>query len=153
MDQKNQVITVCGFIYKLVESKPKLLVVRRSLQSEFLPGVIELPGGHVEFGENIEAALKREIWEELGISIKVEDCFYSYTYLNQKKTNHIVEVVYFAQSTTPDTEVRLNPLELAEYRWVSLIEFNNLDKGIPNADNNEIEVVIKGFEILANKNI
>ena len=33
------------------------------------PGFVELPGGHVEEGESLEEALRREVLEELGLEI------------------------------------------------------------------------------------
>jgi len=45
----------------------KFLVERRSLDEKLDPGVVCLPGGHVRIGESREEALKRELYEELGI--------------------------------------------------------------------------------------
>ena len=46
------------------------LVERRELDEELDPGVVCLPGGHVNKGESYEKALKREMLEELGITVK-----------------------------------------------------------------------------------
>ena len=44
-----------------------ILVERRSLSKQLLPGVLAIPGGHVNVGESVEQALVRELFEELGI--------------------------------------------------------------------------------------
>ena len=45
----------------------KILLVKRSASRSFYPNVWDLPGGHLEAGESPEAALVRELREELGI--------------------------------------------------------------------------------------
>lgn len=50
----------------------KLLVVRHPHNTSFAA----LPGGHLEWGENIQECLKREIIEELGVEPKVGRLLY-----------------------------------------------------------------------------
>ena len=52
----------------IVDSAHKILITRRS-QSAHQGGLWEFPGGKVEAGESLVAALARELQEELGISI------------------------------------------------------------------------------------
>ena len=53
----------------LVESG-KFLVEKRRDDDDADPGLIELPGGHVNPGETLEDALRREMKEELGIDVE-----------------------------------------------------------------------------------
>jgi 8-oxo-dGTP diphosphatase len=46
------------------------LVERRGPEEEIDLGIVCLPGGHVRKGEDREEALKREMLEELGITVK-----------------------------------------------------------------------------------
>jgi len=48
----------------------KFLVERRGLDEKLDPGVACLPGGHANKNESLEEALKREMFEELGIKVK-----------------------------------------------------------------------------------
>src|SRR6266566_5216805 len=59
-----QVITACVFIHHNFDGIEKLFWPKRADTKKFLPGVYELPGGHIDFGEDITAGLKREIQEE-----------------------------------------------------------------------------------------
>jgi len=62
----NEVDVVVGIIL----NGNKFLVERRRLDEELDPGIVCLFGGHVKINENKEEALKREMFEELGIKVK-----------------------------------------------------------------------------------
>lgn len=49
----------------------RVLMVHRSPQRRWYPDVWDLPGGHVEAGEDSRAALVRELREELGVEAVV----------------------------------------------------------------------------------
>ncbi|MDP3883136.1 MAG: hypothetical protein Q8Q48_03725 [Candidatus Staskawiczbacteria bacterium] len=45
--QGQQVITACAFIHHNFDGVEKLFMPRRADTKKFLPGVYELPGGHI----------------------------------------------------------------------------------------------------------
>ena len=47
----------------------RVLVEKRRMDDESDPGLVFLPGGHVESGESLQNALARELKEELGIQV------------------------------------------------------------------------------------
>ncbi len=47
-----------------------VLVEKRRADDDADPGLVLLPGGHVEVGESLTRALKREMREELGIRVE-----------------------------------------------------------------------------------
>jgi 8-oxo-dGTP diphosphatase len=47
-----------------------VLVEKRRADDDADPGKVLLPGGHVESGESLQQALKREMKEELGIRVE-----------------------------------------------------------------------------------
>lgn len=85
-------------------------------QKKFLPGKFELPGGHIEYGEDIVEGLKREFREEFDLEIVVGDVFYVFTYLNGNA--YSVEVDYFAELADAQMEICLHPEDHFEYRWM-----------------------------------
>lgn len=75
---KPEVLVVAAVIRKAEEPHGPILIVRRGPQQSN-SGFWEFPGGKVETGESPEAALIREIHEELRLDIKVLE------YLGQEK--------------------------------------------------------------------
>lgn len=51
--QGQQVITACAFIHQQFDGVEKLFWPKRADTKKFLPGVYELPGGHIDFGEDL----------------------------------------------------------------------------------------------------
>lgn len=141
-----QVITACAFIYKRVEKKVMLFLPKRAPTKKFLPNKFELPGGHINFGESLEDGLKREIKEELNVDIIIKGCFHAFTYINEVKGSHSVEILYFAQFTSPESEIKLNPEDHSEYIWVDFKDYLKL--GIDHNDE-EAKAIIKGFKLIS----
>lgn len=142
-----QVITVCAFIHKKINGVDKIFLPKRADTKKFLPGVFELPGGHVDFGEGLEGALKREIKEEIQAEIVVGDPFAAFTYTNNIKRSHSIEVIYFARFID-DTSIILSPDDHSEYLWVTEDELEDVYSSQKGADDMEFQKVKKGFELL-----
>ena len=138
--QKAQAITACAFIHK----DGKLLIAKRADTKTFLPGKYELLGGHVEFGESLEACLVRELQEELHIDITVENPFYAFTYFSDNDTCHNVEVDFFATLTPPNQKILMNKKDHSDFKWISADE---VDTYLSENDK-EAQAIKKGFEIL-----
>ena len=131
---------------------------KRAASKQFLPGLYELPGGHIDFGEDIVAGLKREIKEELRMTLIVGDPFAVFTYQNLIKGSHSVEVIYFAQFVEPIDHMSVQPEDHSEYRWFTYDEvIKNKSAIIPtehvieHEDGPEYQAILRGFELLSGK--
>lgn len=138
---RSQKITACAFLHK----NGRLFIAKRADTKRFLPGKFELPGGHIEFGEDMITGLRREFQEEFGIEIVVGEPFYVFTY--QHGDEHTIEVDYFAQLVNPEVKVILNPEDHSEYRWV---DQSGVDE-VWDKDDDEYKAILKGFAMLATK--
>ena len=88
-----------------------------------------IPGGHIELGEKMEEALKREIFEETGLKIydikliSLKESVFSNTFHEGK---HFIFIDYICKTNSYD--VTLND-EAEEYEWVDLSEINKYELG------------------------
>ncbi len=55
------------------DCEDRLLITRRNKRMKHFPGAWVLPGGHVELKEELESAGLRELFEETGLEIAVEN--------------------------------------------------------------------------------
>ena len=81
-----------------------------------------VPGGHIELGERMEDALRREVKEETNLEIRAIEfiCFQEFIYDERFwKPSHFIFFDYACR--TDSTEVKLNE-EAQEYIWVTLDE-------------------------------
>ncbi|RLE67988.1 MAG: ADP-ribose pyrophosphatase [Thermoprotei archaeon] len=86
-----------------------------------------IPGGHIELGEKIEEALKREVKEETGLDIYDIKfiCFQEFIFDKAFwKRRHFIFLDFACK--TDSTEVKLNS-EGQEFVWVTLDEALKLD--------------------------
>jgi 8-oxo-dGTP diphosphatase len=95
----------------------------------------KLPGGGLEFGEGLAAALRREWKEELNLEIRVGDIFYVNPFLQISAFNQNDEVLchYFHIEPLQPLEIPTaqRPFEFEReeegaqlFRWISLAELN-----------------------------
>jgi len=145
-----QVITACAFIHHNFGGIKKVFLPKRAATKKFLPNVFELPGGHIDFGEDLVTGLQREIKEEFQMNISVGDPFAAFTYINHIKQSHSVEIIFFASFVDPLEDIVLNPEDHSEFDWFQ--ENDILTKKVAdqnkNADDDEIKAILKGFQIL-----
>jgi 8-oxo-dGTP diphosphatase len=77
----------------------KALIIRRSFGDVSGSGSWEFAGGKLEFGEDLEAGLKREIMEEVGLEVRIERLLYASTF-QSKEFRQTVILNYLCHSTS-----------------------------------------------------
>jgi 8-oxo-dGTP diphosphatase len=97
----------------LVDADRRVLIAQRP-QGKAMAGLWEFPGGKVEAGETPEAALIRELEEELGISTK-EACLAPVSFASHSYDNfHLLMPLYACRKWQGTPE----PREHASLKWV-----------------------------------
>jgi 8-oxo-dGTP diphosphatase len=143
-----QVITAVAMITAEIDGATKVFLPKRADTKKFLPGVHELPGGHIDFGEDLKIGLAREIDEEFGMRITVGDVFDAFTYTNDIKRSHSVEIAFFARFVDPIENIKIDPADHSSADWFSEEELPNAYVGGKDSDDIEFQVVRKGFALL-----
>jgi 8-oxo-dGTP diphosphatase len=151
-----QVHSACAFIHHDFEGVTKVCLLKRAATKKFLPGLYELPGGHIELYEDLRDGLRREIKEELGKDVTLGDPFSAFTYENQIKGSHTIEVIFFATFMGPIVDIVLNPEDHSDYDWFS--EEDAIERRaeiVPtehvthtHEDDPEYLTILKGFKLL-----
>jgi len=141
-----QVITACALIHRKIRGVEGIFLAKRASTKKFLPSVFEIPGGHINFGEDLITGLKREIKEEFAMDITVGDSFFAFSYINKIKRSHSIQVVFFAKFSIPINKIRLNPEDHSEYIWLAEEEMDNILG--PDKKNDEHNAIRKAFKLL-----
>jgi isopentenyldiphosphate isomerase/intracellular septation protein A len=97
----------------LLDSRDRLFLQKRSLNKQIQPGKWDTAvGGHVSSGEKVDAALKREAEEELGLSDYKAVAVARYVWESDVES----ELVYMFVTRT-DRPPRINPEEISEGKF------------------------------------
>ena len=127
-------IGVKAFIFR----DGKLLIIKRSNYSNFLPFSWDLPGGRIEEGEDIKEGLKREVKEEVNLDVDILYPINVHHFIRNDKI--IIHGITFL-CKYKDGEVKLSR-EHIEYRWVSLEEAKNF---LSERLKNDIKIIKEWF--------
>jgi len=112
-------VTECiRVVSAIIEKQGHYLITQRSRHGP-LAGLWEFPGGKVDPGESDEAALKREVFERVGVDVAVKRW-------RANRTHHYagysVDLVLYEASILLDQEPRV--VRAADFRWVTAQELD-----------------------------
>ena len=113
----------------LIKNNERILLLRRANGNPSYIGQLELPGGKVEFGEDPEQGVRREVGEELGIDAGVIQLYRVISWMDpvQRDTQHII-IVYLVGLVDPSAKIVLSK-EHDKFLWnrLSDIQLNELN--------------------------
>lgn len=108
----------------IIKKNDKFLIVKRKSSENIHPGKWSFPGGIVEKDESVEKALKREIKEEVNLTIKkIVKKISSYSYKRPDKDTtkgqcFLVEVTNYNVKINEDFE---------DFKWITIEELSKYD--------------------------
>jgi len=112
----------------MIEKEGGRYLITQRPPTASLPLLWEFPGGRVESGESDRAALRRELMEEMGISVEVGE---QAMHTHHEYPNYDIDFrVYRCTLDAPETSVR--HLRVHDHRWVTLTEIHQYK--FPDAD-------------------
>jgi 8-oxo-dGTP diphosphatase len=103
----------------LVNEAGEILLLRRSKTDTRRPGQWDLPGGNVDQGEDIRAAVIREAAEEAGITLTNPVVVYGFS--EQIAPDALPTWIFFAQKVAGQPAVTLS-FEHDDYTWMPVSE-------------------------------
>lgn len=115
----------------------KLLLAKRGPKAKNERGKWEIPGGGVEFGETLEQALKREIKEELNLTIKVGELLQVFDHILPDEKQHWVSPTYICTVESGKPKI-MEPEKCDEFGWFTLNEAEKLPLSVITAEDVKI---------------
>ena len=104
----------------VLNDKNELLLLKRNSGAE--KGTWSIPGGSVEFNETIEAAVIREIKEEVNLDIKVIKLLTIVNHIIPTEKVHWVSVEFLCEIIGGELK-NMEPLKHTDMRWFNISDF------------------------------
>jgi mutator protein MutT len=102
----------------ILNEKGELFLSRRGEKSRNEVGLWEFPGGEVEFGEKLEEAVKREVREEFGFSVKIIKQLNTFDHI-LGENEHWIAVAFLCEHESGEAEIQ-EPGKCAEFGWFEI---------------------------------
>lgn len=113
----------------IFENKGKYLFEKRKNNEDNYAGLWTFPMGHVLFFETKKHAVKREMFEELGIKIKSKDLFFLGKFIDNDPTSKKDYLFYVYQCKKYSGKI-IKTYEQEEISWINLTKIRKKGKNL-----------------------
>ena len=132
----------------IINDKKEILLQKRSANKRFNPNKWGLCAGHVDAYETLEEAALREIKEEVGLDVSIEELIpYCEKEVTIKDSNSHITYFYYVKCNKKEDEFIIQEEELSEVKWFNIDEIIMM---IKEGKTSFKENKIKSFESLRN---
>lgn len=120
------------YVLAILENQEgKFLITQRSMHKKWAAGQWEVPGGGAKKAETSLEAIQREVKEETGLDVRSGKIVYSYfNEDNKRHDNYFVDIYHFKMDFEMH-DIKLNPNESIDCKFVTLEELNLMNKEQP----------------------
>lgn len=118
--KKDHVVT--SVVAVIVNDAGEVLLTRRNIPP-FL-GEWVMPGGKIDLGEQIVQAVEREVLEEVGLTVEVQNLLDVFEHVSPGENHYHFVILYYRCFPLSD-EIIHNVDEVSEARWVAPEELSN----------------------------
>ncbi len=132
----------------IINDKKEILLQKRSANKRFNPNKWGLCAGHVDAYETLEEAALREIKEEVGLDVSIEELIpYGEKEVTIKDSNSHITYFYYVKCNKKEDEFIIQEEELSKVKWFNIDEIIMM---IKEGKTSFKENKIKSFESLRN---
>lgn len=104
----------------IINDQGQVLLCKRSQSASNEKECWENPGGGVEFGETLEAAMRREIKEELGIEVDIIQQFPAANHILPQENQHWVATTFLVKIKSGYTPSIKEPHKCDAIEWFDI---------------------------------
>lgn len=130
----------CGVVILGADGKIFAALRGKGVRNE--SGKWEFPGGAMEFGETIEACIKREALEEFGLTIKLTKQLGIYDHILPKEKQHWISVQWLARLIKGRGQIN-EPEKADKIGWFTGNELKTMP--LTNATSKQLLAYLKGI--------
>ncbi len=111
----------------LIVKGNKIVLLNRAIEP--FKGMLDFPGGFVEYGETVEHAVVREAEEETGLKVKIKEILGVYSEKSRDPRFHALTIAFIAEHIGG----KLKGSFEGEPKWYDLDKINFKDLGFDHA--------------------
>lgn len=116
----------------IINEKGEVLLQKRAATKKQYPNKWAICAGHIDAGEHYETAMLREIDEELGVKLTINDLEFLGIYKVEEETDNIINnyfnYTYFLKTNLNIEDYKIQLEELSELKYISFEELENIIK-------------------------
>lgn len=117
----------------IMNEKGEILLQKRAATKKQEPNKWALCAGHIDAGESVESAIIREIEEELGIKVSIDELEFLKIYKKQSDLpnnikNYNFSYNYFLKTNWKIEDYKIRLEELSEIKYIPFAELENIVK-------------------------
>lgn len=112
----------------ILNHKGEILLQRRALTKKKKPGIWSKTGGHVDAGETVIDAIKREIKEEIGLELENKDLFFMQKFKSTNPKFFSYGYIALTDKDIKDYKLQLEEVDKVKYYKIEDLE-NEIKKG------------------------